>query len=172
MMSSHRLAGRRDPRGLTLIELMIALAVTTVLATLAVPSYGQMMARQRLKSAAENLAIDLAELHLQATQRGVPLHLHVAPGADWCYATAVASGCDCHVPQQCQIKTVHAKDHPGVALVEGQDLQFDVRPSLLAGPAAAVLQSAEGQQLRVALTPLGRAKVCAPAGAVAGYAAC
>ena len=36
----------------------------------------------------------------------------------------------------------------------------------------ALLQGREGAALRVALTPLGRAKVCGPQAAVAGYSSC
>jgi type IV fimbrial biogenesis protein FimT len=176
-MSRH-MGFRHRPRhrGLTLIELMVALGIVAVLATLAVPSYGHMMAWQRLKAAAENMALDMAELRLQAAQRGVALHLQVSPGADWCYSTSVASGCDCRVPQQCQMKTVRAKDHPGVLLVEGQSFLFEPHTGpgsgFGGGTLGALLQSADGRQLRVAVSPMGRARVCAPGAALPGYAAC
>ena len=168
----------RQPRhrGLTLIELMVALGIVAVLATLAVPSYGRLMAWQRLKAAAENMALDLAELRFQAAQRGVALHLQATPGADWCYSMAVASGCDCRVQQQCQMKTVRAKDHPGVLLVEAQNFLFEPQAGLGAAfggsTLGALLQSADGRQLRVAVSPLGRARICAPGAALPGYAAC
>ena len=176
-MSRHMLVMRGPrQRGLTLIELMVALGIVAVLASLAVPSYGHMVAWQRLKAAAENMAVDLAELRFQAAQRGVALHLQVTPGADWCYSMAVASGCDCRVPQQCQMKTVRAKDHPGVLLLEGQSFLFEPQAGLSntfgASANGALLQSADGRQLRVAVSPLGRPRVCAPGAALPGYAAC
>ena len=121
---------------------MVALGIVAVLTTLALPSFGSIMARHRLKAAAENLSMDLAELRFEAAQRGVPLHLHFATGPDWCYALATASGCDCRVAQSCQMKTVRAKDHPGVQLVEGRARA--VRAAAWRGPAvdggSAVLQ--------------------------------
>jgi type IV fimbrial biogenesis protein FimT len=160
----------RPPRGLTLIELMLALAIVAVLATLALPSFGSMVARHRLKAAAENLALDLAELRQQSAQRQPPMHVDLQAGAMWCYALAVQRGCDCRVPQGCQLKTVHAKDHPGVLLLEGGSVQVDAQPGASSGPV--LLQGPDGSRLRVGLSPLGRPKVCSLGSAVAGYPSC
>ncbi len=171
-MTRRLAASRLPPRGLTLLELMAALGIVAVLATLALPSFGSIMARHRLKAAAENLSMDLAELRFEATQRGMPLHMHFATGPDWCYALATASGCDCRVAQSCQLKTVRAKDHPGVQLVAGLPVLFEPMPGAGVDGGSALLQSAEGAQLRVGLTRLGRPKVCAPGAAVPGYPVC
>ena len=160
----------RRPRGLTLLEMMVALAIVAVLTTLALPSFGSMMSRHRLKAAAEQMAVDLAELRQQAVQRQQPMHLQLSGGAQWCYALAVASGCDCRVPQGCQLKTVRAQDHPGVTLVDGQDLRIDPQSGQNLG--GALLQGSDGAQLRVGLSALGRPKVCAPAADVPGFTAC
>lgn len=159
----------RRPRGFTLLELLLALAIVAVLLTLALPSFGSILSRHRLKAAAEQLAADLGELRLQAAQRGVPLHLQLHAGAQWCYALASAGGCDCRVVQACQLKTVHAQDHPGVTLVEGRELRIDGTPG---ARGAALLRGSDGAQLRVGLSPLGRPRICAPGVAVAGYPAC
>ena len=161
---------RRPRRGLTLLEMLVALAIVAVLMTLALPSFGNMISRHRLKAAAEQMSMDLAELRMQSTQRGQTMHVSLSAGAQWCYALAVAGGCDCRVPQGCQLKTVRAKDHPGVTLLEGQDLRIDPQPGQ--GGGSALLQGSDGARLRVGLSPLGRPKVCAPAAAVPGFAAC
>ena len=74
------------------------------------------------------------------------------------------------MPQGCQLKTVRAKDHPGVTLLEGQDLRIEPQPGDTGS--SALLQSSDGARLRVGLSPLGRPKICAPAIAVPGFAAC
>jgi type IV fimbrial biogenesis protein FimT len=161
---------RRSPRGLTLIELMLALAIVAVLATLAMPSFGSMLARHRLKAAAENLALDLAALRQQSAQRQQPMHLYLQAGTQWCYALAVQAGCDCRVPQGCQLKTVRADDHPGVLLLEGGSLLVDAQPG--AGSASVLLQGPDGSRVRVGLSRLGRPKVCSSGSVVAGYPGC
>ena len=161
---------RRPAAGLTLLELMVALAIVAVLMTLALPSFGSIMARHRLKAAAEQFSMDLAELQMLAAQRSQTLHVNVSAGAQWCYALAVAGGCDCRVPQGCQLKTVRASDHPGVTLLAGEDLRIDPQPGGSRG--SALLQGSDGARLRVGLSPLGRPKVCAPGGSVPGFATC
>jgi type IV fimbrial biogenesis protein FimT len=161
-------------RGFTLPELMVTIALLAVIAGLAVPSFASALARHRLLGAAEELALDLAEARHDAAQRGTALHLHFEPGAHWCYAVATAPGCDCRHPAPCQLKRVLAADHPGVELVEAGDAMLSPDATPAGGPAAghALLQGADGRQLRIALTPLGRARICAPAAAVRAYPGC
>lgn len=163
---------RRRQRGVTLLEALVTLAIVAVLATLALPSFGGMLARHRLKAAAEDMAMDLAELRFEATRRGMPLHLQLTMGKDWCYALATAPGCACTVVQSCQLKTVHAPEHPGVSLVQGRSLRIEAVASAGANLDSAVLQGHDGAQLRVGLSPLGRPKVCAPGMPVPGYPGC
>ena len=85
---------------------------------------------------------------------------------------ATAPGCDCRIAQSCQIKTVRAREHPGITLLQAQNLQFE--PTVVAGMAqrSALLQAADGAQLRVGLSGLGRPSVCAPQSPVPGYTRC
>jgi type IV fimbrial biogenesis protein FimT len=163
------MARLRRPSGFTLLEMMVALAIVALLLTLTLPSFGSILSRYRLKSAAEQLSTDLGELRFLSAQRGVPLHLHVHAGVPWCYALATTSGCDCRIAQSCQLKTVNGQDHPGVSLVEGHPLLVDGRS---ASPGGVLFQSSDGARLRVSMTPLGRARVCAPGEAISGVPAC
>lgn len=158
-------------RGLTLLETMVALAVLALLATLALPSFGSAAQRARLKAAAETLAADLSEARLEAAHRAQPLHVAWHGGADWCWAVATTPGCACGSALPCQLKAERAVDHPGIELaVSGS---ADLAPTGDAqGAAIALFASQHGEQLRVALSPLGRASICAPGAAVPGYARC
>ncbi|MDP3083312.1 MAG: GspH/FimT family pseudopilin [Rubrivivax sp.] len=158
-------------QGLTLIELMMALAVVAILAAMAAPSFGSQVNRQRLKAAAEGLAADLAEARFEAARRGQALHVGFNGGADWCYTIATVSACDCRTAQPCQLKTVRSADLPGVQLLQAADTSFDTQGASPA-PGIALWQSARGEQLRVASTSMGRARICAPAGPVSGHPAC
>ena len=66
---------------------------------------------------------------------------------------------------------MHAADVPGVALLDSRDAVLD--PAGVAPMAAsALLGTAQGEQLRVALSPLGRTRVCAPASNIGRYPRC
>lgn len=162
------------PRGLTLIELTIALAVLAVLATLALPSFGSAVDRTRLKSAAETLAADLGEARFQAAQRGLPLHLGFRTGAGWCWAVATAPDCRCDQAQACRLEAQDASAYPGVTLLEAQATRLDPdgQATVVGAATGALLQSRRGERLRVLVTPLGRALVCSPDGGVPGYPRC
>jgi type IV fimbrial biogenesis protein FimT len=158
-------------RGLTLLELLIALAVLAIVATVALPSFGSVSQRARLRAAAEMLASDLAEARFESARAGRPLHLWLDGGAAWCWSVATAADCGCREAASCQLKRVLAREHGGIELLEARPASFDP-----AGTAAvvggAVLRSSAGDALKVELSALGRARVCAASGSVPGYPAC
>ncbi|EGJ11376.1 MULTISPECIES: GspH/FimT family pseudopilin [Rubrivivax] len=163
---------KRPALGLTLLEAMIALAIVALLASLAVPSFGSAAERARLRMAAETLAADLGEARFEAARRGQPLHLDVHAGADWCWAIATDSGCGCGSERGCQLKTERAADHRGIRLLDAAPARLEADGEAQAQPRPAVFESSRGERLQVSLSPLGRARICAPAGVVSGYAAC
>jgi len=153
-------------RGFTLIEVVIALAVMAVLATLAVPSLGARLDRARLQGAAETLAADLAEARFEAAKRGGALFVETADAADgaaWCWAVAVNPGCSCGQTQACQLKVTRSADHPGVKLVSGISAKLDPSGEAKA-PQPAVLEGARGDRLRVEMSTMGRPRICAEKG--------
>jgi len=156
--------------GLTLLEVMIALAMLAIVASLALPSFGAAAERARLKSAAETLAADIADARFEAAQRGQAFNIDFKTGADWCWSVAMAPGCSCGTAQACQLKTVQGKDHAGIELLQAGATRLD--PTGPADGGAALFQSSRGDRLRVELSRLGRASICAAAGTLPGYPAC
>lgn len=157
-------------RGLTLVELVIALAILAVLGTLALPSMGRQIERHRLQAAAQALAADLGEARFEAARRGLPLHLEVRAGDDWCWVVATAPHCTCDAPASCRLKAVRAADHRGVRVVEARDVRFDADGR--ADIDIAALLEAGPRRMRVQIGTLGRARVCSAAGEVPGVPAC
>ena len=74
------LALARD-RGFTLMELLITLAVVAIVASLAVPSFQNMIATQRVRSAANDLVSALNFARSEAVKRNRVVT--VTPGATW-----------------------------------------------------------------------------------------
>ncbi len=164
---------RPRQRGMTLIELAITLAVLALFSALALPSFGSRLDRQRLATAAETLAADLAEARFEAARRGQSLFVTPnAQGGPWCWSVATAPACGCGEALACQLKTVRADEHPGVQLLQAQDVTLAPEGGAGETRVAAVLQNRRGEQLQVLLSPAGRPRVCAPGGAQPRYPAC
>ena len=60
----------RHAKGFTLVELLIALVVLSILASIAVPSYQRTIAQQKLRTAASDLRIALAQTRSEAVKVG------------------------------------------------------------------------------------------------------
>jgi type IV fimbrial biogenesis protein FimT len=147
-------------RGLTLIELVIALAVLAVLATLALPSMGRVLGSQRLVAAAETLAADLREARFEAARSGQPVFVVAGSGEQgWCWSVARDSACPCGQPLACQLKTTGAADHAGVRLEDGLLARLEADGSA-SGAVSATFATRDGERLRVDLGPMGRPRVC------------
>lgn len=158
-------------RGLTLIELAIALALMALLAVLAVPNMGAQLDQRRLLAAAETLAADMAEARFEAARQGRPMHLTVQGGASWCWSVASSAGCPCGQRQTCELRSASADDHAAVQTLQGQSLLLT--PTGAAQTAGAVtLQSRRGSRLQVQLQALGRPRICSELGPASRYPSC
>jgi type IV fimbrial biogenesis protein FimT len=155
---------RSAARGVTLIECVIAVAIVAGLMSIALPSFGEAMARARLRAAAEDLALDLGNARLESVRSGAGLvHVTLRPGNSWCWAVGPVADIDCHSPNPgSALHVVRAEDYAGVMMTRGVSASFDGRDTLAAAGFAAEFALAQGQQLRVQVTPLGRAIICSP----------
>jgi type IV fimbrial biogenesis protein FimT len=172
-MNASGVAARRA-RGITLIECMIALAILAALMSIALPSFGDAMARARLRTAAEDLALGLGNARLESVRAGAGrVHVTVAPGASWCWSVGSVAGVDCSNPSPgSTVHVVRADDYPGITMTRGVSASFDGRDTLAAAGFAAEFVASNGGALRVHVTPLGRASICAPEGKSLDYPRC
>ena len=164
----------RAARGITLIECVIALAILAALMSIALPSFGDAMARARLRTAAEDLALGLGNARLESVRAGAgKVYVTVAPGASWCWSVGSVANVDClNPPAGSTIHTVRAGDYPGITMTSGVSTSFDGRDTLATAGFAAEFVSAQGGALRVRVTPLGRASICAPEGRSLDFPRC
>ena len=74
---------RNSPRGFTAIELVIVMAIVTVLAALALPDLSNALVNQRLRSAGTDLMSSLIVARSEAIKRNGPVEIRPASGVDW-----------------------------------------------------------------------------------------
>ena len=164
-MKTHR------HRGLTLLELVIAIAVLAVLGALAVPSLSHRLDQQRLGNAAEALVSDLNEARYEAARQGRAMHVVMQTGPAWCWAVVTEPGCACGQRQACELRSATLSDHAGVRLVQAATVHM-LSTGHAQDAGSAVLESRRGATLRVDVQPLGRARICAVGSDTSRYPAC
>ncbi len=157
--------------GLTLIEILVALAIVAILGLVTVPAMGTRLEQSRLSHAAEQLAADLTEARYEAARQGRPLHLLVHPGPGWCWSVATHPTCPCGQRLACELRHAQERDHGGITLAAGRAMQLSPSGSAQQ-PGSATLQASSGPRLRVELTALGRPRICSEGDAVTRYPAC
>jgi type IV fimbrial biogenesis protein FimT len=176
--------------GFTLLELMLTLTVLAVLVTLGMPSMQELLARNRLKTAAHALVGDMQWTRGEAIRRNLDLYLTIDTGT-WCYGVSVIDACDCRLtdPRAAKactlptagepiLKTVSGVDFPSVRVASisfaGAPPQTRFEPRRATANAGSLtFKSEQGPELRIVLSMLGRVRVCSPkAFSIPGYPAC
>lgn len=188
MPMAHRKAPSPPPSlGITLIETLVTLAVSALLATTALPSFSRWIDQQRLHGAAQQLLADLQLVRTEAVARQQGLRLSVlptSPSGSSCYVlhTGGAGACSCApasgAPAVCgggasEVKTVHWGAADRVALsVSASSILFDPVDGTSTPTGTLDLTNPQGQKLRHVVNVMGRARTCSPNGSVPGVPIC
>lgn len=88
--------GRHRWTGFTLTEIMVAVAVVGILASFAAPSFTDLIARQRIKSASTDLYLALAKARSEAIKRNASVTLAPKSGS-WAAGWEIANPADASV---------------------------------------------------------------------------
>ena len=172
----------RRPRGFSLVEAMVVVAVTAVVATAAVPSLVTFIDGRRLDAAATALAADVQFVRTEAVARNVAVRIsfHDAPGGTcWVVHTGLAAQCSCRdsPPALCsggavEIKTVvlGAADRVSVR-ANVASIAFDPMHGTSTPTGTLRLVDDAGRAVHHVVNVMGRVRSCTPAG-VPGWRAC
>jgi prepilin-type N-terminal cleavage/methylation domain-containing protein len=170
------------PRGFTLIEAMLVIAVVAILLTAGLPSFSALIDRHRLRGAAAELHAALLLARAEALRRGTAVSVAFGGETDggWCHALSDQGPCDCLAPAACTlggepVRASHGDGFRGVQLSAG-----------FATPSSATFHPARGtaspgtvrlgldgndEEIRIVVSSLGRIRLCAT-GAAADYPPC
>lgn len=184
------------PRGFSLIELMIAVALLAVLLSIAAPSFVGYMDRARLRGAVDDTVSLIAAARTEAVKRSrnVTISLGGASAASWCIGAneaatpaaaaqfAASTACDCTSDSACFVdgsrRVLAGTEYGGVTAPvrtasvtvdgkQGTNVSLDTASFNLVSPRGTY-------QLQIQVSPLGQARACIPSGQpeMAGYPAC
>jgi type IV fimbrial biogenesis protein FimT len=78
-----RASAKSNSAGFTLIEAMVVVAVLTILATMALPSFLQMLRNSEIRAAAESVANGLQRARAEAVSRNARVQFVLGAGTSW-----------------------------------------------------------------------------------------
>lgn len=161
---------KKRSSGFTLTELMVTVAIIGILASIAVPSFQDMIERNRLKEAVESLKSDLMFARTEAIKRSTSINVAVVENdSNWCYGVNDDDTiCACGTVDDCGIKAVAGSQFQGTTVGDDFSTSFNFRRGT-AGNGTVVISSAN-YSASVIVSTRGRIRVCSSN--LGGYSAC
>ena len=179
----HASIARRAQRGLTLIEVCTTLAVASVLAGTAIPSFEQSKNKRVLDGTAAELATDLHYVRSEAVARNEGVRIgfrNVAGGTCTLIHTGSNADCQCSADgvAQCGNGATLLKSHfhpanAGLAVSANvTSMRFDPTRGMVTPAGAVTVTNVNGQSLRHVVNIMGRVRTCSPDGSVKDVKMC
>ncbi len=161
---------KKQSLGFTLTELMITVAIIGILASIAVPSFQDMIERNRLKEAVEGLKSDLMFARTEAIKRSAGINVAIVEnGSNWCYGINDDNTvCACGTANDCGIKAVAGNQFQGTAVGADYATTFNFRRGTAFAGGATI--SSSNYSARVKVSSTGRITICSDD--LGGYGGC
>ncbi|WP_334166128.1 prepilin-type N-terminal cleavage/methylation domain-containing protein, partial [Tepidimonas sp.] len=174
--------------GLTLVEFLVVLAIVSILAAIATPSFLRQIERSRLESAAEAMYQVFRQARVANVRHSRDVYVLVDTGTNWKVWVSPESTCANRVPTEpCLLENIKltSDDHANLSLSVSpgslQTVTVDYRTGRYVDnanptntlPLTFTLTSASGSQLTVQAMPSGQIRLCDPgAGTTTRYPSC
>jgi prepilin-type N-terminal cleavage/methylation domain-containing protein len=168
-------------KGFTLLELLITITVLAIIMAFGVPNLTGFFEKQRVTGAAQSFMSDVQYARAESIKQNTDVVIQL-DATQWCYAlddTPVASPCLCAGASSAANCTINGNTYvvtsdrfPDVSMTENvTTLTFDPARGTMT-PAGSVAFSSGPYSVRVIMSTIGRARICATAGSSWGYDEC
>lgn len=181
----------KNSRGFTVLELMVTIAILSLILSVGVPSFQSGVEKRRTIAAAEEIYGQLQLARSEAVARSQPVFMNIAAGADWAIGVSNNVACDpsdnspaCTLPDAGTINDnpithrFSAADHGTVGLTAtAASISFLPQRGTANGASITVTSTGDvGYIMAVNVGALGQVSMCSPdtdaTKYVLGYRAC
>ncbi len=160
-------------KGFTLMELLVAVSVVSILLAIGIPSYKMLFDRDRLKGAATSLYFMLNLSKTESIKRNSDIFLNITAGQNWCVGSNEGDAvCDCNTKGSCDASVSH-NEYKNLTLVSNYSTPYydRVRGAFNEPNNLFKLQSEGGGEVQLNVNVLGFVRMCGVDG-VLGLSAC
>lgn len=167
---------RSIPYGFTLIELIVTVAVLTIMAVTVVPLVQDMVQKQRIAAAAEAIHAQVMLAKSESGKRAVPVYVAIDEGGSWVLGISDASGCnpsgtDCTLTYveadgttTTQQKTISSTEFPGASIEDDSPDEITFNPVRGTADSRTITLESDDYEVRIVVGTVGRVSICSPSG--------
>lgn len=173
----------RDQQGISLIEVLIVVAIISVVLTVTAPSVVTVQKQMAVKGAVENTYFLLQLGKSSAIRQSTNILVDANAGlTSWCVGITDLPNCDCSTVNSCTIdgreQVVRSADFKQIVM---QNLNFDINNQTVfdgvrgmspGGAASVEFSDATNYIMRMDIAATGRVSMCNVNGDIRGYEAC
>lgn len=163
----------KDYSGFSLIELMVVIAIVSIITGFVTPTYSNILDNHRLNSTAHEIYSHLQLARHETLRTGIPIQISFNQDSDnWCYGFSndqSADGCDCLEAQSCTVDNIeksylHSADN-NISLAQAKfsgadDILVFSPENGTARSGSIWLRSEKNKMMAVVVSRLGRIRLC------------
>lgn len=161
--------------GITLIELLITIAITSILLVSAVPSFISLYQEHHLKTTVENLYYILKYAQSEAIKNNTTVYVNFGTGDNWCFGAKSGSNCSCSTANSCTLSNTSTAKTQDLSLavtgMSSNSIQFEGTHGATNSNSTAIFTIYnQSSAMGVKISAFGNIQICSST--YSGYTAC